>query len=227
MVKYLMNDWVEILKAEFNKDYFKNLEVFLRYENEHFEIFPKKELVFSALNITPYKYTKVVIIGQDPYHGENQAHGLCFSVQPTVKIPPSLRNIFLELNNDLGCSVPNHGYLMDWAKQGVLMINTIFTVRAHEAHSHKNRGWETFTDEIIKRVNEKNTPVVFILWGKPAQDKEKFITNPIHHIIKSAHPSPLSSYRGFFGSKPFSKTNDFLLNSHIDSINWCIENIVI
>lgn len=222
MRKYLHTDWNEILEKEFEKDYYKKLESFLVNENDDFTIYPKKEDIFSALNFTSYRDTKVVIIGQDPYHGENQAHGLCFSVQPTVKIPPSLRNIYKELNNDLGCTIPDNGYLVDWAKQGVLMINTVLTVRAHDANSHRKKGWEIFTDEIIKTVNNKKTPVVFILWGNNAQEKIKLITNENHCIIQSTHPSPLSAHRGFLGSKPFSKTNKFLEDNNLKPIDWNI-----
>ncbi len=222
MREYLHTDWNEILEKEFEKDYYKKLESFLVNENTDFTIYPKKEDVFSALNYTSYRDTKVVIIGQDPYHGENQAHGLCFSVQPTVKIPPSLRNIYKELNKDLGCTIPDNGYLVDWAKQGILMINTVLTVRAHDANSHRKKGWEIFTDEIIKAVNNKKTPVVFILWGNNAQEKIKLITNENHYIIQSTHPSPLSAHRGFLGSKPFSKTNKFLEDNNLKPIDWNI-----
>ena len=222
MREYLNTDWNKILEKEFEKDYYKKLESFLVNENDDFTIYPKKEDIFSALNFTSYKDTKVVIIGQDPYHGENQAHGLCFSVQPTVKIPPSLRNIYKELNNDLGCTIPDNGYLVDWAKQGILMINTVLTVRAHDANSHRKKGWEIFTDEIIKAINNKKTPVVFILWGNNAQEKIKLITNENHHIIQSTHPSPLSAHRGFLGSKPFSKTNKFLEDNNLKPIDWNI-----
>ncbi len=222
MREYLHTDWTEILEKEFEKDYYKELESFLVSENKDFTIYPKKEDVFSALNYTSYNDTKVVIIGQDPYHGENQAHGLCFSVQPTVKIPPSLRNIYKELNQDLGYAIPDNGYLVNWAKQGVLMINTVLTVRAHNANSHRKKGWEVFTDEIIKSINNKKTPVVFILWGNNAQEKIKLITNENHHIIQSTHPSPLSAHRGFLGSKPFSKTNKFLEDNNLEPIDWNI-----
>jgi uracil-DNA glycosylase len=222
MREYLHTDWNEILEKEFEKDYYKKLESFLVNENTDFTIYPKKEDVFSALNYTSYKDTKVVIIGQDPYHGENQAHGLCFSVQSTVKIPPSLKNIYKELNKDLGCTTPDNGYLVDWAKQGILMINTVLTVRAHDANSHRKKGWEIFTDEIIKAVNNKKTPVVFILWGNNAKEKIKLITNEKHHIIQSTHPSPLSAHRGFLGSKPFSKTNEFLQDNNLKPIDWNI-----
>ena len=218
----LNNDWQQILKSEFEKEYYKQLMQFLDNEYLTQEIFPSRENIYSALNLTSFKNTKVLILGQDPYHGFNQAHGLCFSVQPDVKIPPSLMNIYKELKSDLDCDIPSHGYLTSWAQQGVLMINTVLTVRSGQANSHKNKGWEKFTDHIITLLNEKSTPVVFILWGNNAHNKIKMITNPIHKIIKSPHPSPLSSYRGFFGSKPFSTTNHFLESIHSTPIDWCI-----
>lgn len=219
----LNNDWQDILKTEFEKDYYKQLMQFLDDEYMTQEIFPSRENIYSALQLTSYKDTRVLILGQDPYHGHNQAHGLCFSVQPGVKIPPSLMNIYKELKSDLDCDIPSHGYLTSWAEQGVLMINTVLTVRSGQANSHKNKGWEKFTDHIITLLNEKSTPVVFILWGNNAHSKIKMITNPIHQIIKSPHPSPLSSYRGFFGSKPFSMTNDFLESTYSTPIDWCIK----
>ena len=164
-----------------------------------------------------------MILGQDPYHDVGQAHGLCFSVKPDVKIPPSLVNIYQELHDDLGCTIPKHGYLVKWAEQGVLLLNTVLTVRAHQAFSHQGHGWETFTDAVIRAVNEQNRPIVFILWGKPAQSKKKMLTNPAHLIIESPHPSPLSARRGFFGSKPFSKTNEFLQSHGVEPVDWQIE----
>lgn len=181
--------------------------------------------IFNALNFTSYKDVKVVILGQDPYHGPHQAHGLSFSVQPDVKIPPSLVNIYKELHDDLGCYIPNNGYLKKWADQGILLLNTSLTVRAGEANSHRNIGWVTFTDKIIELLNQRQDPVVFILWGNNAISKETLITSPQHYIIKSVHPSPLSASRGFFGSKPFSKTNDFLIKNNKTPIDWQIENI--
>ena len=221
----ITTDWIEILKDEFEKDYYLKLRQFLINEYKTQTIYPPMNEIFSALNYTSYKDTKVLILGQDPYHGEGQAHGLSFSVKPGVKIPPSLRNMYKELNSDLGCTIPNHGYLENWAKQGVLMINTALTVRAGSANSHKGKGWEILTDAIIKKLNEREKPVVFILWGNNAISKEKLITNPQHLIIKSVHPSPLSASRGFFGSKPFSKTNEFLKATNQEPINWQIENI--
>ena len=218
-------DWNELLKDEFNKDYFINLLHFLDSEYSKHFIHPAPYNVFNALNYTPYSNVKVVILGQDPYHGRNQAHGLSFSVSPQVAVPPSLVNIYKELNSDLNCYIPNNGYLKKWADQGVLLLNTVLTVRDGEANSHKNKGWEIFTDRIISLINEKNDPVVFILWGNNAIKKTSLITNPNHLIITGAHPSPLSVYRGFFNSKPFSKTNSFLKSIGKSPIDWQIENI--
>ena len=195
----------------------------LEYERE--TIFPKKEDIFNAFHYTPYEETKVVILGQDPYHGPNQAHGFSFSVKPNVAIPPSLRNIFKELNADLDIPIPNHGFLVNWANQGVLLLNTVLTVRAHQANSHRGKGWEMFTDEVIKVLNERKQPIVFILWGKNAQVKKAMIDSRKHFILEAPHPSPLSAHRGFFGSKPFSKTNQFLQSIGKEPINWFIENI--
>ncbi|MGL5577337.1 MAG: uracil-DNA glycosylase [Sarcina sp.] len=221
----ITTDWLDILKNEFEKDYYLKLRQFLLSEYKTQTIYPPMDEIFSALNYTSYENTKVLILGQDPYHGENQAHGLSFSVKPGIKIPPSLKNMYKELNSDLGCYIPNNGYLESWAKQGVLMLNTSLTVKAANPNSHKNKGWEILTDEIIKKLNEREKPLVFILWGNNAISKEKFITNPKHLIIKSVHPSPLSASRGFFGSKPFSKTNEFLKETGQEPINWQIENI--
>lgn len=221
------NDWTPVMKQESQKPYYQKLTEFVKSEyvgTEHI-IYPPSEDIFNALNLTPLKEVKAVILGQDPYHDENQAHGLCFSVQPGVKVPPSLVNIYKELQDDLGLKIPNNGYLVKWAKQGVLMLNTVLTVRAHQANSHKGKGWEKFTDAIIQAVNEQDRPIVFILWGKNARDKKKMLTNPKHLILESAHPSPLSAYNGFFGSKPFSKTNNFLKEHNIEPIDWQIEDI--
>ena len=177
------------------------------------------------MHLTSFADTKAVIIGQDPYHNDNQAHGLCFSVKPQVAVPPSLQNIYKELHDDLGLKVPNHGYLVKWAEQGVLMLNAVLTVQAHQAGSHRRLGWEQFTDRIITLLNDRKDPIVFILWGAFAQSKEKLITNPIHLVIKSAHPSPLSAYGGFFGSKPFSKTNEFLIKNGKTPIDWQIDDL--
>jgi len=217
------NDWQEVLIGEFEKQYYLDLRQKLKYEYQTSKVFPDMNDIFNALHFTAYSDIKAVIIGQDPYHNVNQAHGLCFSVNHGVKIPPSLKNIYTELNSDLGCAIPNHGYLKKWAQQGVLMLNAILTVNAHKAASHHGYGWEMFTNSIISLVNEKDTPVVFILWGSFAGSKSKLITNPIHKIIKSAHPSPLSAYRGFFGSKPFSKANEFLVSNEIKPIDWEIK----
>lgn len=221
----LSNDWLEAIGDEFKKTYYKELYQFVKSEYENNVVYPKSEDIFNALHLTPLKDVKVVILGQDPYHGEGQAHGLCFSVKPDVAIPPSLKNIYKELSDDLGCYIPNNGYLEKWAKQGVLMLNTVLTVRAHCANSHQGKGWEKFTDAIIQAVNEKDAPVVFILWGKPAQKKKSMLNNPKHLILEAAHPSPLSARNGFFGSKPFSKTNEFLINNGLTAIDWQIENI--
>ena len=206
----LTNGWAKALNDEFKKDYYRELYNFIKEEYTNNIVYPESKNVFSALELTDIDDVRVVILGQDPYHEPGQAHGLCFSVQPGVKAPPSLENIYKELKDDIGCYIPNNGYLVKWAKQGVLLLNTVLTVRAHAANSHKGHGWETFTDAIISKVNEKDTPVVFILWGSPAQKKIPMLTNPKHLILKAPHPSPLSSYRGFFGSKPFSQTNIFL-----------------
>ena len=206
----ITNDWMELLNSQFEMDYYKDLRAFLLEEYGSGAVYPDKYDIFNALNYTAYKDVKVVILGQDPYHGPNQAHGLSFSVKPGVPAPPSLVNIYKELRDDLGCYIPNNGYLKKWADQGVLLLNTSLTVRAAEANSHRNKGWELFTDVIISTLNERIKPIVFILWGNNAISKEKLITNPAHYIIKSVHPSPLSAHRGFSGSKPFSKANNFM-----------------
>ena len=225
MKNLLDNDWQDLLAEEFDKDYYQNLRLFLVNEYKNNTIYPNMHDIFNALKFTAYKDVKVVILGQDPYHGPNQAYGLAFSVQKGVKTPPSLVNIYKELNDDLGCYIPNNGYLKSWADQGVLLLNTVLTVRAHEANSHRNMGWEIFTNRIISLLNERQEPIVFILWGSPAIAKKKLITNSNHYIITAPHPSPLSAYRGFFGSKPFSKTNDFLKSINIEPINWQVENL--
>lgn len=214
------NDWKEVLQGEFSKTYYKELYQTIKKEYNESKIFPPADEIFNAFHYTPLSEVKVVIIGQDPYHNDNQAQGLCFSVRPEVDIPPSLVNIYKELHDDLGCPIPNHGSLVNWAKQGVLLLNTVLTVRAHEANSHRGIGWETFTDAAIQAVNELDKPIVFILWGKPAQNKKKMLNNPKHLILEAPHPSPLSSYRGFFGSKPFSKTNEFLVKNGENPIDW-------
>ncbi|MBU5488597.1 uracil-DNA glycosylase [Clostridium sp. MSJ-8] len=225
MKEILKNNWKYVLNDEFEKDYYKNLRSFLVTEYKTRVIYPNMYDIFNALHYTDYDDVKVVILGQDPYHGPNQAHGLSFSVKPGVKAPPSLMNIYKELHTDLGCYIPNNGYLKKWADQGVLLLNTVLTVRQGEANSHKNKGWEHFTDAVIKAINNREKPVVFILWGNNAISKKKLITNPIHKIIQSVHPSPLSANRGFFGSKPFSQTNDFLKSIGQEPIDWQIENI--
>ena len=217
------NDWDEILKDEFKKDYFIKLMNNVRREYQEKTIFPRKDQVFNAFRYTPYKNVKVVILGQDPYHGVGEAEGLSFSVPMDIRKPPSLVNIFKELQDDMGLSIPNHGSLHSWAKEGVLLLNAVLTVIKDHAASHQGMGWETFTDDVIKLINEKDTPVVFILWGRYARSKKALITNPLHLVIESAHPSPLSAYNGFFGSKPFSKTNNYLISKGIKPINWEIK----
>lgn len=219
------NDWDKLLKNEFEKEYYKKLRRFLVNEYETKTVYPDRYNIFEALTLTPYKDTKVAILGQDPYHGENQAHGLAFSVQKKVSIPPSLRNIYKELLEDLGCYIPNNGYLVPWAKQGVLLLNASLTVVANSANSHRNKGWEIFTDCIIQLLNKKETPIVFLLWGNNAKEKIKYITNSKHLILTASHPSPLSASRGFFGCKHFSKTNIFLKKTGQTEINWQIPNI--
>ena len=221
----IANDWLKVLKAEFSKTYYKKLFETVRHEYETRRIFPDPDDIFNAFHLTPLSQVKVVILGQDPYHNYGQAHGLCFSVKPGVEVPPSLMNIYTELHDDLGCYIPNNGYLVKWASQGVLMLNTVLTVRAHQANSHRDIGWEQFTDAAIKAVNALDRPVVFILWGRPAQMKKSMLNNPKHLILEAPHPSPLSAFRGFFGSKPFSKTNDFLKANGIEPIDWQVENI--
>ena len=221
----ITNDWLEPLKPEFSKLYYRKLYQTVNEEYRTHQIFPPADDIFNAFALTPLHEVKVVILGQDPYHGEGQAHGLCFSVKPDVEIPPSLLNIYKELQDDCGCEIPNNGYLTKWAKQGVLLLNTVLTVRAHQANSHRGIGWEEFTDAAIRILNEQDRPMVFILWGRPAQMKKSMLTNPNHLIIESPHPSPLSAYRGFFGSRPFSRTNKFLKEHGIKEIDWQIENI--
>ncbi len=219
------NDWLEPLTPEFHKEYYRKLFTKVKEEYNTRQIFPAADDIFTAFHLTPLKEVKVVILGQDPYHNDGQAHGLCFSVKPDVEIPPSLVNIYQELHDDLGCYIPDNGYLVKWAKQGVLLLNTVLTVRAHAANSHRNIGWEEFTDACIRICNEQDRPMVFILWGKPAQMKKSMLNNPKHLILEAPHPSPLSAYRGFFGSRPFSKTNDFLVKNGLEPIDWQIENI--
>ena len=221
--QFLINDWQEVLGSEFQKPYYLNLCEFLKEEIETHTVFPDINDIYNALHFTSYEKVKVVILGQDPYHGYGQSHGLCFSVKPGTKQPPSLKNIFKELNSDIGSAIPTHGSLKSWSEQGVLLLNTTLTVRESEAGSHFNKGWEIFTDRIIEAINEKSKPVVFILWGKPAQLKKRLIDTTKHFILESVHPSPLSAFRGFFGSKPFSKANEILRQTSQECIDWQIK----
>ena len=215
-----MTTWNEILAEEMQKDYYQELQAFVQKRRSEVRVFPEEKNVFNALELTPFESVKVVILGQDPYHGFGQAHGLSFSVQKGIPLPPSLKNIYKELQEDIGGELPTEGDLSHWAKQGVLLLNTVLTVEEGNANSHKGMGWERLTNRLIESLNELNHPVIFILWGKPAQDKEKLITNPSHVILKSPHPSPLSAYRGFFGSKPFSRINDILIQQGQIPIRW-------
>jgi len=215
-------DWNPLLRDEFAKPYWAELQAFVADERAQGPVYPKADDVFAALHLTPYASVEVLILGQDPYHGPKQAHGLCFSVQPGVAPPPSLKNIFKELQDDLGYPPPNHGDLRSWATQGVLLLNTSLTVRGGQAASHQGKGWEVFTDQVIRAVNDKPERVVFILWGAAARKKKAFIDTTRHVIIESAHPSPLSAHNGFFGSKPFSRTNEALTAAGREPIDWCI-----
>lgn len=214
--------WADALKEEFRKPYYTDLYKFIKEEYSSHVVYPPSEDIFNALHLTDLKDIKVVILGQDPYHEPGQAHGLCFSVRPEVDIPPSLVNIYKELHDDLGCKIPDNGYLVHWAEQGVLLLNTLLTVRAHQAFSHKGKGWENFTDAIIRAVNKEDRPIVYMLWGSPAQKKAQMLDNPKHLILKAPHPSPLSAYRGFFGCRHFSKCNEFLEKNGIAPIDWQI-----
>lgn len=216
----MMTTWNEILAEEMQKDYYQELQAFVQKRRAEVRVFPEEKNVFRALELTPFESVKVVILGQDPYHGFGQAHGLSFSVQKGISLPPSLKNIYKELQEDIGGGLPTEGDLSHWAKQGVLLLNTVLTVEEGNANSHKGMGWERLTNRLIESLNELNHPVIFILWGKPAQDKEKLITNPSHVILKAPHPSPLSAYRGFFGSKPFSRVNDILIQQGQTPIRW-------
>ncbi|MBD2566670.1 uracil-DNA glycosylase [Anabaena lutea] len=216
----LPSSWQAVLAEEFHKPYFGKLQDFLAEDRLSYTIYPPEENVFSAFDLTPYEQVNVLLLGQDPYHDQNQAHGLCFSVKPGIKPPPSLMNIFKELKADVGLDIPTHGYLVQWAKQGILMLNTVLTVRAHTPNSHKNQGWEIFTDAVISKVNQKKDPVVFVLWGGYAQKKLKLIDTNRHKVIQSAHPSPLSARNGFFGSKPFSAINSALVAWGKPEIDW-------
>ena len=222
----IQNDWLEEISDEFRKPYYAQLFQFVKKEYSTYVVYPPAEDIFNAFHFTPLSKVKVVILGQDPYHNVNQAHGLSFSVKPDQKeIPPSLVNIYQELHDDLGCYIPNNGYLKKWADQGVLMLNTVLTVRAHQANSHQGRGREQFTDAVIEAVNRQDRPVVYMLWGRPAQSKIPMLTNPKHLILKASHPSPLSAFRGFFGCRHFSQANDFLKSHGVEPIDWQIENI--
>lgn len=221
----LNGDWEEALKGEFKKPYYKELYYFIKNEYETKQIFPPFEDLFSAFHFTALKDVKVVILGQDPYHNDGQAHGLSFSVKPEVAIPPSLLNIYKELQADLGTYIPNNGYLLKWAKQGVFLLNAVLTVRAHNAASHSNKGWEKFTDAVIEILNKEDRPIVFLLWGRFAKEKAKMLNNPKHLVLTAAHPSPLSAYNGFFACKHFSKTNEFLTKNNIEPIDWQIDNL--
>lgn len=221
----ISNDWLQPLQKEFKKPYYRKLYDTVKREYSTYQVFPPADDIFNAFHLTPLSEVKVVILGQDPYHNVNQAHGLCFSVQPTVEIPPSLENIYKELHDDLGCKIPNNGYLVKWAKQGVLLLNTVLTVRAHQANSHQNIGWEQFTDAVIEILDQQDRPMVFLLWGKPAQRKKAMLHNPNHLILEAPHPSSLSAYRGFFGCRHFSKTNQFLEEHGLTPIDWQIEDV--
>ena len=212
--------WYSLLNKEFDKSYFSDIRIFVRSEYKNKEIYPPSRLIFNSFNLTPANAVKVVIIGQDPYHGENQAHGLCFSVPHGIKIPPSLLNIYKELKNDLDKQIPKHGCLENWAKQGVLLLNSVLTVESGKANSHKNIGWEKFTEAVINKISSYKSNLVFLLWGNSAHQKEEFINGKTHLILKSAHPSPLSAYNGFLGCKHFSKTNNYLKKNNIEEINW-------
>lgn len=219
------NDWDIALQDEIKKSYFQELRYALAREYKLHTVFPPKELLFSALKLTAYENTRVVILGQDPYHGPGQAHGLSFSVKPGVRIPPSLQNIYKELEQDLGLQPPNHGYLLPWAEQGVLLLNAVLTVRQGQPNSHKGLGWEQFTDAVMMKLNERETPLVFILWGSYAQQKGAFIDRNRHMVIQSPHPSPFSAHRGFLGSRPFSRTNAFLEQHNLPKIDWALPDL--
>ncbi|MCL2254352.1 MAG: uracil-DNA glycosylase [Lachnospiraceae bacterium] len=222
----ISNDWLPMIQDEFGKPYYRELYNFVKSEYDSNTIYPAAENVFNAFHLTPLSEVKVLLLGQDPYHNEKQAHGLSFSVLPDQPdIPPSLQNIYKELKDDLGIAIPNHGYLKKWADQGVLLLNTVLTVRAHRAGSHQGKGWERFTDAIIKVVNNEERPIVYFLWGRPACAKEPMLNNPRHLVLKAPHPSPLSAYRGFFGCKHFSRANEFLVANGIEAIDWRLDNI--
>lgn len=219
------NDWDELLKDAFSSEWYNELRQFLKEEYSRYTVYPDMHDIFNALKATPYSSVKAVILGQDPYHNPGEAHGMCFSVKPGVKIPPSLVNIFKEINSDLGIPIPDNGYLKPWAEQGVLLLNTILTVRRNEPFSHKGKGWEKLTDTVIKRLNERPDPVVFLLWGAPARSKKSLIANHRHFVLEAAHPSPLSAYNGFFGCRHFSETNSILFSLGKTPINWELKNL--
>ena len=221
----IQNDWLEAIGEEFRKPYYKELYDFVKEEYSTTAVYPSSDDIFNALHLTALKDVKVLVLGQDPYHGANQAHGLSFSVLPGQRIPPSLKNIYKELQDDLGCYIPNNGYLEKWAKQGVLMLNTVLTVRAHKPNSHQGKGWEHFTDAIIEAVNKEDRPIVYLLWGRPAQSKIPMLNNPKHLILKAPHPSPYSADRGCFGCRHFSQANEFLQSNGQEPVDWQIENI--
>ena len=221
----ISGDWQEALAPEFKKPYYASLYKTVMQEYHNYKVFPPAQELFTAFHLTPLHEVKAVILGQDPYHNDGQAHGLCFSVKHGVEIPPSLVNIYQELQEDCGCYIPNNGYLEKWAKQGVLLLNTVLTVRAHQANSHRGIGWEEFTDAAIRILNQEDRPMVFLLWGRPAQNKRSMLTNPRHLVLEAPHPSPLSAYRGFFGCRHFSRTNEYLIRNGIEPIDWQIENI--
>lgn len=221
----ITNDWAEHLKEEYKKPYYKELYKTVTAEYAQKSIFPPADDIFNAFHLTPLSEVKVVILGQDPYHNVGQAHGLSFSVKPGVKTPPSLVNIYQELHEDLGCYIPNNGYLTKWAEQGVMLLNTVLTVQAHKANSHKDIGWEEFTDAAIRILNEQDRPIVYLLWGRNAQNKKWMLTNPKHLVLEAPHPSPFSASRGFFGCRHFSRTNEFLTEHGIEPVDWQIENI--
>ena len=221
----ITNDWLAPLSPEFKKPYYARLYKTLKEEYSTRRIYPPAEDLFRAFDLTPLSQVKAVILGQDPYHGYGQAMGLCFSVRPGVEVPPSLVNIYQELHDDCGCYIPNNGYLTKWARQGVLLLNTVLTVRAHQANSHRGIGWEEFTDAAIRVLNQQDRPIVFLLWGRPAQMKKEMLNNPRHLILEAPHPSPLSAFRGFFGCRHFSRTNAFLEKNGVEPIDWQIENV--
>ena len=221
----ITNDWLDAIQPEFSKTYYRDLFEFVKDEYSKVVVYPPSDDIFNAFHFTPLSKVKVLILGQDPYHNVGQAHGLCFSVKPQVAIPPSLENIYKELHDDLGCYIPNNGYLTKWAEQGVLLLNTVLTVQAHKANSHKDIGWEEFTDAAIRILNEQDRPIVYLLWGRNAQNKKWMLTNPKQLVLEAPHPSPFSASRGFFGCRHFSRTNEFLKEHGIEPVDWQIENI--